>query len=330
LGRRVAGVVALAAALAACASGSSSPVGAYRLAGGGVASVVEQPRGLRFVDYSTGALRDFTAADVHGAARIPLRVQSATIPTRGARLAARLLVPQGPAPAIVIVPGSIKATRDSYDLWAYFFASCGFEVLSYDKRGVGASTGRYTSEPSKGNIATQATDALAAVAWLKRHGASRIGLSGGSMAGWVIPLAAARTKDVAFAAIQSGPAMSVGRQRAYARLTQTGKLEPPPSDEQIRAALAAQPDAGFDPRPSLAALHIPVLWQLGAVDKRQYTPETIAILSALANPNIDVRVYPGGAHSLRLTANGLQSEERAAMQFVPGLFQDLGRWLGEC
>jgi dienelactone hydrolase len=184
----------------------------------------------------------------------------------------------------------------------------------------------------RGERAAQARDALAAVAWLERQrdiDAKRIGLTGGSMAGWVIPLAAAQSKDVAFAAIQSGPAMSVARQRAYARLTQTGKLEPPPSDEQIRAALARQPDAGFDPRPSLGKLQIPVFWQLGAVDKRQYTPETIAILNAVANPNITVRVYPGGAHSLRLTRDGLQSEEQAATQFVPGLFQDLGGWLAQ-
>jgi hypothetical protein len=40
-----------------------------------------------------------------------------------------------------------------------------------------------------------------------------------------------------------------------------------------------------------------------------------------------VKVYAGGAHSLRATANGLISEERDTTGFVPGLFADLAAWL---
>jgi len=345
LGRRVAGIaVALAAtaavvsyAVAARGTGTSSTataVGAYRLPDGSVVAVVPRVGGLRVVDYATGALRNLESGtlDTPDARRIPLRVLPASFADGRVRLAGRLLVPQGagPFPAVVVVPGSIKATRESYDLWAYFFATRGFAVLSYDKRGVGASTGKYTSEPSKGNIKNLAADAVAAVAWLRTRAnvdPARIGLSGGSQAGWVIPLAASRSRGVAFATIQSGPAMSVGRQRAYALLTHEGALEPPPSEADVQSALAAQPDAGFDPRPALTALRIPVLWQLGAVDKRQYTPETVANLDAIASPSFTVRVYPRGAHSLRDTANGLQSEEATSPGFVAGLFGDLAAWL---
>src|SRR5204862_518161 len=82
--------------------------------------------------------------------------------------------------------------------------------------------------------------------------ASRIGLSGGSQAGWTIVLAAAESRTVRFAAIQSGPAMSVGRQLAYARLTRQGGADPPPTDAEIHAALDTAPDSGFDPKPSIA------------------------------------------------------------------------------
>src|SRR5439155_23595107 len=134
--------------------------------------------------------------------------------------------------------------------------------------------------------------------------------------GWIMALAASQSSDLAFAAFQSGPAMSVGRQRAYAALTVNGKREPPPTDADIRAALSGVGDDGFDPKPAIRALRIPTLWQYGDVDKRQYTPESVAILADAA-PSATVRVYPGGAHSLRATANGLISEERDTTGFVP-------------
>jgi dienelactone hydrolase len=329
LGRRV------AAGLAAVAVAHAPALGAYRAADGHVFAIARTESGaLRLVDYTTGALLPVPPDATRGARPIPFRVRPASYADGDVHLAGRLLLPEGrgPFPAVVVVPGSVRATRDSYDLWAYFFATHGFAVLSYDKRGVGDSGGRYTWEPSKGNLHNQAADALAGVRWLRTQPGidkRRIGLSGGSQAGWVIPLAAAQSRDVAFAAIQSGPAMSVGRQRAYARLTHDGALDPPPTDDQIRAALATQPDAGFDPRPYLAELHIPVLWQLGAVDKRMYTPETVADLQALDRASFTVLVYPGGAHSLRETRDGLQSEEVAAREFVPGLFHDLAAWLAQ-
>ena len=125
--------------------------------------------------------------------------------------------------------------------------------------------------------------------------------------------------------MQSGPAMSVGRQLAYSALTKGGYVAP--TDEAIRAALDGVPDSGYDPRPDLASLTIPVLWQQGAADKRMYTPETLANLAAIGSRTFTVKVYPGGAHSLRLTANGTVAEERTSPGFVAGVFQDLTAWL---
>jgi dienelactone hydrolase len=235
----------------------------------------------------------------------------------------------GPFPAVVLVPGSVRATRDTYDLWGLFFASQGFAVLSHDKRGVGESTGSFDKSPAESNLQRLAGDALAGVAWLGRRAdidRSRIGLSGGSQAGWIIPLAASQSGDVAFAALQSGPAMSVGRQAAYTALTVNGAQVPPPTDVQIHAALDGLPDSGFDPKPAIRSLRIPTIWQYGSVDKRQYTPESVAILADVA-PDAVVRVYTGGAHSLRVTTDGLISEERDTTGFVPGLFVDLAAWL---
>ena len=348
-------------------------VGAYRFADGTVVALVPQPSGagLRLVDYATGAMRDLSEVShdrfgggpgVHVprpvevrvrlvrnaagkvvalrragslASRIPIAAIPASFHDGGVSLAGRLLLPPGSGPraAVVLVPGSVAATRDTYDLWAYYFASEGLAVLSYDKRGVGESSGRYVEAPTEDNLRAQAGDALAAVEWLRTRpeiDPGRIGLSGGSQAGFAIPLAASESADVAFAAIQSGPVTSVYRQQAYGSLTEDGARVPPPTEAEIRAALAAAPDGGFDPRPALRALQIPVLWQLGGVDKRAYTPESVANLEAITSAaphDFTVHVYPAGAHSLRWTRHGLVTEELRSPGFVPGLFADLGAWL---
>jgi hypothetical protein len=61
-----------------------------------------------------------------------------------------------------------------------------------------------------------------------------------------------------------------------------------------------------------------------------YTPETVADLAAATAQSgnaFTVKVYAGGAHSLRVTTNGLTSEEQQSPGFVPGLFADLAAWL---
>jgi uncharacterized protein len=361
--------VACALPAVAAASDLQAAVGAYRFADGSVVSLVDQDGSLRLVDYRSGALRQLTerslgsfvggpgvslaepvrvrvslvataAGRVTGlrrygrtASRLPFVTERATLSNGRIRLAARLLRPpgRGPFPAVVVVPGSVPAHVDTYDLWALFFASRGFAVLSYDKRGVGASKGRFVRAATDANLRALAGDALAGVDWLRRRpdvDAKRIGLSGGSQAGWVIAMAAARSLHVRFAALQSGPAMSVGRQLAYGALTKDGLLAP--DDEHIHAALDGVPDSGYDPRRDLAALRIPVLWQQGDADKRMFTPETLANLNTIERTGrhaFTVHVYPGGAHSLRLTADGTIAEERTSPGFVPGLFQDLAGWL---
>jgi dienelactone hydrolase len=362
-------VCALSASAAVPASGLQSAVGVYRFADGSAAALVVQDGALRLVDYRTGALRqlnqrsrtlfeggpgvsvpqpvsvhvtlvdgaDGTVEAVRLDGRLAKRVPLVTVPASfgggGVRIAGRLLLPagKGPFPAVALVPGSVAARRDTYDLWAMFFVSRGFAVLSYDKRGVGASTGTYVRAATDENVRNLASDALAGVDWLRRRhdiDPQRIGLSGGSQAGWVIERAASLSRDVRFAALQSGPAMSVGRQLAYSSVTHEGAVGP--TDAEIHAALDGVPDSGFDPKPLLAALHIPVLWQLGSVDKRMYTAETLANLAAIeasGKHDFTIHVYAGGAHSLRETAHGLIAEERTSPGFVAGVFADLAAWL---
>jgi dienelactone hydrolase len=76
-------------------------------------------------------------------------------------------------------------------------------VLGYYKRGVGGSTGDWNTSTYE----DLASDAVVAVEYLKTRrdiDATQIGLLGISQAGWIMPLAAVRSKDVAFLISISG------------------------------------------------------------------------------------------------------------------------------
>ncbi len=113
-------------------------------------------------------------------------------------LAGNLFVPvgEGPFPAVVIIHGSGKETARDLVLHSWFFVQHGFVVLTYDKRGVGESSGSYqrvVPKNSEAVLGELAGDALAGVEFLKNHNKidpNRIGLFGLSQGGWIAPLAA--------------------------------------------------------------------------------------------------------------------------------------------
>jgi pimeloyl-ACP methyl ester carboxylesterase len=124
-------------------------------------------------------------------------------------LAGTLLQPltPGPHPAIVMLHGSGPSTRESLQPFADVFARNGIAVLLHDKRGTGASTGNWT----RATFDDLASDAIAAVQYLKTRrdiNPRQIGLQGTSFGGWVAPLAASRSSDVAFVIVESAPAIS--------------------------------------------------------------------------------------------------------------------------
>jgi pimeloyl-ACP methyl ester carboxylesterase len=120
----------------------------------------------------------------------------------------------GPFPAALLITGSGAQDRDETILGHKLFLVLadhltrkGIAVLRVDDRGVGGSTGVLI----EAGIEEQADDVLAGVAYLKGRKdvrADRIGLIGHSEGGFVAPLAASRSKDVAFIVLLAAPGVT--------------------------------------------------------------------------------------------------------------------------
>ena len=121
------------------------------------------------------------------------------------QLAGTLISPTtpGPHPALILVHASGPENREHLLPFARFLSRRGMAVLGYDKRGVGGSTGDW----NKASFDDLAGDVVAAFEYLKTRSDIRraqIGMLGWSQAGWVMPLAATRAKDLAFLISISG------------------------------------------------------------------------------------------------------------------------------
>ncbi len=142
------------------------------------------------------------------------------------RLAGTLISPArgGKHPAIILVHGSGAENREYILPFARFLIRRGIAVLGYDKRGVGGSTGDWNTA----SFDDLAGDVVAAFNYLKTRrdvDASQIGLLGISQAGWIMPLAAVRAKDIAFLISISGagiPAAETTIDQAQNEMTASG------------------------------------------------------------------------------------------------------------
>lgn len=116
-------------------------------------------------------------------------------------------------PAVVLVTGSGAQDRDEtifkhkpFLVIADYLSRNGIAVLRFDDRGVGKSTGNFSTATS----ADFATDALSAVDYLKTRGEvnhTKIGIVGHSEGGMIAPMAASSSDDVAFIILLAGPGM---------------------------------------------------------------------------------------------------------------------------
>ena len=235
----------------------------------------------------------------------PPRVVSGTIANGDVSLSYVLERPPGPGPfpAVVLGHGSGETRKEQASFFANQWLSRGYAALRYDKRGVGGSTGTYSTVGvgnSEQMFADLAGDMAAGVALLRSlpdMDAKRIGLMGPSQAGWIIPVAA-RLARPQFMVIVVGPTVTVGEEIYFSRFAEKTTT---PLAELSDVLKTFKGPHGFDPRPVLEELTTPGLWLLGGADRSIPTPDTIAILDALiarGRPFAKV-VFPDADHSMR-------------------------------
>ncbi|MEO5896190.1 MAG: alpha/beta hydrolase [Vicinamibacterales bacterium] len=246
--------------------------------------------------------------------RLPLpHDASLRVTNEEAALAATISYPASgspPFPAVVIVHGSGRVTRDQVRGLRDPLIAAGLAVLTYDKRGVGKSTGEYDNvgvRTSAQRMPLLGRDALACLRALKavrEIDPARVGFFGSSQAGWIIPAAigVAQSPEVAFAVILSGPATSVGLEHAYSETTGNGiRAHETLTDAAIDARVDAYKGAqGFDHAEILRSMRTPTLWLLGSRDESipiRHTERNLRALMAAGVP-ITLKVYEGGNHGL--------------------------------
>ncbi len=255
----------------------------------------------------------------------------------GVALAGSCWMPSSPRAAVLMLPGSGPSTRDND---VYFPAirehllAAGFGVASFDKRGVGESTGSLLDT----SIDRQADDALACLTTLRTRTANLPwGVFGHSQGGWVAFEVAARDRSLFAAVANSGPAVGVAEQERFRILGTPG-----PSGETLgpdahrrfdeltqavasgaghaeaMALVADVPDLaaefaemgdawplvatllGHDPERTLRSIAIPTLCVYGSRERVVPVTSCLAVLDRVGNPHLDVAVIAGGDHRLQL------------------------------
>ncbi|MGP4025671.1 alpha/beta hydrolase family protein [Actinomadura sp. 3N407] len=254
----------------------------------------------------------------------------------GLTLHGTVLVPEkarGPLPGVVLVTGSGSGVpREAKLTEATEFARRGLAVLIYDKRSAG-----YTN--FRRSYSELADDALGAVRALRsRPGVdpAKVGLWGLSEGGWVVPLAASRSADVAFVIVVGGNAMTPIRQQVWnessglRRAGVSGSL----IDRGKRNFARMGADAGlfaeafFDAQGVLERVRQPLLGIWGGRDL-QTPPEDNPPLFAQAlrrggNTHYTFRFFPEADHGAHVTPDGGLTRGDA---LAPGYADLVGSWV---
>lgn len=253
----------------------------------------------------------------------------------GAVMAGLLTSPETSEPhaAFMMLHGSEPGVKDGFgqQILAHYMISRGIALLTYDKRGVGDSQGVYRENPNQANIDLIASDAVAGTDYLSTRSEidpAKIGLIGGSQAGWVIPVAVASSENVDFFVIQSGPVLSFAQEDRYSSVTNDGDSATTYDPEQLDQTIREMKSSGVDPIPVLADIPQPGLWLWGSVDKSvpvTVSAENLQALIDSGRDNFSYTIFPNGDHNLNESAHGYFSE----IPYSPRVlyFSTLTEWL---
>ncbi len=237
--------------------------------------------------------------------------------SEGVSLAGTIFKPDHAFAAVVIVHGSGQEKRMTE--FATLLVKNGIAVLTYDKRGVGESGGTYagpevgTNNVDSLNLNLLSSDASAAVNLLSKNLVGNkipIGLIGGSQAGWIIPLAARKNRNVKFMTIFSGALITVKKQLRFQFYTNgNSKFWDTHTEEDARQHIMNDPDkyefVDTDPYNDLSQLSIPGLWIFGGQDIQVPVNLSIEYLNTLkaARKPYDYKLYPKLGHNTAFSSS---------------------------
>jgi alpha-beta hydrolase superfamily lysophospholipase len=244
-----------------------------------------------------------------------------TFTSEGVLLAGTIFSPSQPQAAIVLVHGSGQEKR--MNRFAERVAAHGITVLTYDKRGVGASGGIYagpevgSNNVDSANLSLLAKDASAAVNKLQEVAQHLpIGLIGFSQAGWIIPIAATQNPYVAYMVLFSGPTItSLEQLRFQFHTNGDPNYWENHSEAEALEHIQNDPDrfqfTATDPKHSLTYLAIPGLWLYGAKDIQvpaQLCIEQLNRLKEKGKP-FEYHLYPNLGHNTAYSSDETPFED---------------------
>ncbi|KAF0836578.1 alpha/beta hydrolase family protein [Nocardia caishijiensis] len=234
-------------------------------------------------------------------------------------------------PGVVLVHGSGDGRGPQYTQVAAAFARQGIVALRYEKR-----TEDYT--PAHRDYSLLADDAIAGVAALRERpevDPARVGLWGLSEGGWVAPLAASRSAEVAFLVVVGANAGAPAAQQAWANETRFGAAGVRGSMIDIlgRNAIRVSAAAGlfaqayYDPAPVLSAVGQPVLAIWG--EKDRLTPPGDSLrgyrdaFDRVGKSDYTLRTLRDAQHGAFTTTDGFDK----GADLVPGYLELVGEWV---
>lgn len=313
------------------------------------------------------------------------------------KLAGTLTLPRraGKHPAVILITGSGAQDRDStifghrpFLVLADYLTRKGIAVLRVDDRGIGGSDLGSLSATTENFVG----DVLAEVEYLKSRreiNPNQIGLIGHSEGGTIAPMAAVRSKDVAFIVMLAGlgqtgtdviltqlaliqnksgakPEMTARAidfqksllaiikaepddKRAEAKINEMLTQRKSKMNEQELGAFASTETnikaqmplllsawyrhfLGYDPRPTLEKVKIPVLALNGENDVQVSSKENLAIISAAleaaGNKDYTVKSFPQLNHLFQTSQTGSPNEYGEISETIsPLVLETISDWI---
>ncbi|HJU76101.1 MAG TPA: prolyl oligopeptidase family serine peptidase, partial [Gemmatimonadaceae bacterium] len=234
----------------------------------------------------------------------------------GVAISGSLIKPLGgkpPYPVVVFIHGSGPTTRESFFGLPYYFAMHSVASLVYDKRGVGQSGGAYVHNVDSARFELLAGDAIAGINAIRGRAdidTTRIGVWGISQAGWIVPIVAARSPDVDFTIIVSGPVATLGEEGYFSTLMGDDGDGPRLARAEVAERMRTYRPSGFDPVPYLRQQRAPGLWIFGGEDNSVPVDVSMSNLKVLQKEGkpFEIEYFPKGQHVLWETDDGSRQQ----------------------